>query len=476
MTNAIATNKAKLLLIIAMSACVAMIFLDESGVGVTLPSIQKDLGLSNLGMQWVMNAFLLLLSSFLLASGRLADSIGHRKVFIIGMIVFLVASFLCGVAQSQAWLITGRVLQGIGASLLAPTNMTLINMAFPAAERGKALGTVIGISSLFMAGGPLIGGFIAEFFSWRWIFLLNIPVAIISIYFTLLAIPADKALQQSFRFDIKGLIFFSVVLNALIIGLMEGTNFGWQNPIIISLLLIGTIGLVLFAYFELKISHPLIDLRCFSNKVFLTGNIILFCGQLSVISMIFWSIWLQQVIGFTPLMAGIALLPTTGPIIFFARIGGKWLDQYGPRLPIILGTGLIVLGTFWIALMAQQNSYLWIIFGLLCCGIGTPLIMPTAVTTILSTVAPAQHGMAAGTLNTMRQIGAAFGLAIIGATISYYEMPANNLLPTNTTAIYSRAFAYGIAVSGIFALLAFIFSVLYLPKKLNFISESKNFH
>src|SRR3989338_7190183 len=157
--------KRKMLLLTAMSACVAMIFLDESGVGVTLPMIQKDLGLSNLGVQWVMNAFLLVLAMLVLAGGRWADYVGHRKVFMIGITIFTVASLLCGVAQNEWWLISARALQGIGASFLVPTNMTLINMGFPPHERGKALGTVIGISSFFMAGGPFIRGLLIQIFT-----------------------------------------------------------------------------------------------------------------------------------------------------------------------------------------------------------------------------------------------------------------------------------------------------------------------
>ena len=450
--------KRKMLLLTAMSACVAMIFLDESGVGVTLPMIQKDLGLSNLGVQWVMNAFLLVLAMLVLAGGRWADYVGHRKVFMIGITIFTVASLLCGVAQNEWWLISARALQGIGASFLVPTNMTLINMGFPPHERGKALGTVIGISSFFMAGGPFIGGLLTQFLSWRWLFLLNIPAALLSIYFTLLAIPNDEARYPSCRFDRPGLLIFCVALSTLIVGLMEGSNLGWSSFPVIILLLIAVVSLLLFGIVELKTQYPLIELHHFRNKVFLAGNIILFCGQLSVVSMVFWAIWLQQSIGFSPFMAGIALLPTTGPIIFLARLGGKWLDRFGPRLPIILGTGLIMIGTFWIALFAQKNNYTWVVMGLLLCGIGTPLIMPTSVTTILSTVPSDEHGMAAGILNTMRQIGAAFGLAVVGAVIAYYEIATS----------YSRAFSYGIALSGLFALLAFVFALFCLPKRLQY--------
>ncbi len=187
--------------------------------------------------------------------------------------------------------------------------------------------------------------------------------------------------------------------------------------------------------------------------------------------MVFWAIWLQKSIGFSPLIAGLALLPTTGPIIIMAKIGGVWLDRVGPRLPIILGTGLIMVGTFWIALFAGQNSYPWVIFGLVCCGIGTPLIMPTAITTVLASVPSDQHGMAAGTLNTMRQVGAALGLAVIGAVISYYELShghTTQLSSGDYAHVYTKAFTYGMFASSLFALLAFVFAITCLPKRLTF--------
>lgn len=470
-TAIITSTKNKIFLLIALSASTMMVFLDESAVGVTLPSIQQELGLSLLGVQWVMNAFLLLLAILVLPSGRMADYVGHRRIFLTGMIIFLIASFFCGMAESQWMLITARALQGIGASLLVPTGMTIINMSFPANERGTAMGTVVGFSSLFMAGGPFIGGFFTEFLSWRWIFLMNVPLAIISIVFVFFAMSRDVPPHASCKFDVKGLVIFSIALSALIIGLTFATDLGFSNTSSISLFLLAIIGFMLFIYAEFKTHYPLINLSLFSNKAFLASNVILFCGQQSVISMIFWAIWLQKSIGFSPLIAGIALLPTTGPIILFARMSGVWLDRFGPRLPIILGTGLIMVGTFWIALFAYKTSYSWIVFGLLCCGIGTPLIMPTAITTVLASAPSDQHGMAAGILNTMRQVGAALGLAVIGAVINYYELVqthSTQLSSVEYANVYTHAFTYGMIASALFALIAFIFALTCLPKRLRF--------
>ncbi|MDP1574663.1 MAG: MFS transporter [Coxiellaceae bacterium] len=468
------SKKKRNLLLIALSASTMMVFLDESAVGVTLPSIQHDIGLSSLGMQWVMNSFLLLLAIFVLAGGRMADYVGHRKVFLLGMTIFLISSLFCGIAETQGVLISARAFQGLGASLLVPTSMTIINMYFPFNERGTAMGTVVGFSSLFMAAGPFIGGFFAQDLSWRLIFLFNIPLAIISIAFVLTAITHDIPPHAHCRFDKKGLSAFAIALSALIIGLTSVTNLGWTSPLTISLFLIALIGFILFAWIEIKTQWPLINFYLFRNKAFLAGNIILFCGQQSVISMIFWAIWLQKSLGLSPLIAGLALLPTTGPIIIFARMGGVWLDRYGPRLPIILGTGLIMIGTFWIALMALENSYLWILFGLLCCGVGTPLIMPTAITTVISSAPQDQHGMAAGTLNTLRQVGAALGLAVIGTVINSYELSkthTTHLTSSEYASVYTHAFSYGIFASALFALVAFIFAITCLPKRLHAIEK-----
>ena len=472
------STKKKSLLLIALSAATMMVFLDESAVGVTLPSIQKDIGLSVLGMQWVMNAFLLLLALFVLAGGRVADYVGHRKIFLIGMGLFLIASLGCGLAQHQWELIFARALQGFGASLLVPTSMTITNMRFPASERGKAMGTIVSFSSLFMAAGPFVGGVFAEYLSWRWIFLLNIPLALISIAFVLSAISHDEPPHASCRFDVPGLFVFGLALCGLILGLSSAVNSGWDSSLTLVLFGLSVVGLILFIWVELKTQYPLINLKLLGNKAFLAGNVILFCGQQSVISMIFWAIWLQVSLGFSPLMAGLALIPTTGPIIIMARLGGIWLDRLGPRLPIILGMGLILLGTIWISIWAQEGSYLWILFGLLCCGIGTPLIMPTAITTVIASAPPGQQGMAAGTLNTMRQVGATLGLAVIGTVISHYELlethgvSAKFLGHAIYSHIYTKAFTEGMWVSTGFALVAFIFAMTCLPKRLSGAVES----
>lgn len=487
------------LLLIAISAFLSMIFLDQTGVGVTLPRMQLDLGLSNIDVQWVMNAFFLMLSLLLLFSGRLSDYWGPRRLFIIGMSLFLVASVLCAIAPNSGWIIGSRALQGMGGSMALATYIILLSRRFPLKQRGKALGISAAFGSLFLSNGPLIGGLVSQLLSWRWIFWINLPIAAICIYFTLLSVPEDVPKEKHESFDVTGLLLFIISLGSIIVALMEGPEWDWFSSPVIILFLVSFVGFILFSFVELKTRMPLIQLHLFSNKIFLAGNVILFCTQACAIAMVFWVLWLQYSKGLTPLIAGLILLPAGIPYIITSRLGGGWLDRKGPKLPLCTGASLLLLGNIGIVIAVISNSYIWLFLSMVIYGCGWGLIIPCGILTVMGSVTHEQHGTASGVLNTMRQAGGALGLAVVGAVITSYEhskishflattiqephitfQQVNSLLagskqsvtflsPAKITTlkeaakiIYSHGFAYGMVASSLFALIGFIFAVMCL--------------
>jgi EmrB/QacA subfamily drug resistance transporter len=452
---------AKKLVLIAISIFLSIVFIDETGVAVTLPQIQHQFAMSNSALQWVMNGFFLPLSVLVLFGGKISDHLGCKKVFNIGMGIFIIASLLCGFSQSGTMIIVARILQGIGGSLLLATYAVLIGAVFPGNERGVALGTCAAVASVFLATGPFIGGFLAHYLSWRVIFYINLPLGLLCLYFIDKAIPKDSQFDTQDDFDFVGLGLFLVGFTALVFALMQALDYGWTSNIIISLLVASVILLPLFVWHQLKNRNPLADLRLFKIGNFTSANIILLCTQVVVMSITYWAIWLQTSLNFSPLLAGIALLPAGLPILVTARIGGQWLDKYGPRLPIGLGSVIVLFGMVWLAAVASQQNYWWSFWGFLAYGIGAPLIISPCIATVMGSVAPEKRGMASGMLNTMRQLGAALCFAIVGVVINNFYA-AGHSTSANTQALYTHAFSYGMVASALFALVACIFALFLL--------------
>ncbi len=398
--------------LVALSLTLSLVFIDQTAISVSLPTIQKQLGLSNLSLQWIVNAYLLVLSSLLILGGRAGDLFGQRRVYITGVIIFTLASIFCGMATSGWWIILNRALQGVGGALMMPTIGVLLMFAFPENERGRAAGYTVSIASIFLSLGPLMGGFFTQYASWRWVFWVNAPIAIISILLTLLVVP-KPAIREKRNIDWRGGIVMAVTIASFITALMQVVDWGWHSFSILALFTLTMIGCILLPMVERRRKNPLIDFSLFANKSFTSSVLVLLFIQAAFIVFVFWGIFLQNILSFSPGEAGLLILPVTLPVMFMAPIGGRLRDKYGARMPVSLGTALATVGAIWIALMAGKQDYYWLLPGFLFFGFGIPLVIAPCYTTALTTVSESVRGMASGISGCVRQLGGSMGLALL---------------------------------------------------------------
>ena len=254
----LAEKNRKWWILLAMSSSLALVFIDQTALAVALPAIQRELNLSNSLSQWVINAYLLALSAIILLGGKIGDRLGHKRAFLAGVIVFITASTLAALAESGAWLITARAIQGIGAAFMMPSTNALVTNAFPAQERGKALGIYIALATIFLALGPLLGGFLTQVFSWRAVFWINFPIALISIILAISSVPTWRR-REKLNIDYLGFFISVIFISGFVLGFMEAPNWGWTSLPIMGLFLLSIISLITFIGWEKKIPHPLVE-------------------------------------------------------------------------------------------------------------------------------------------------------------------------------------------------------------------------
>lgn len=403
-------------ILLAMSSALALVFIDQTALAVALPAMQRELNLTNSLTQWIINAYLLAISAIILLGGKIGDRLGHKRAFLFGVMVFVVSSVLCALAESGWWLITMRAIQGIGAAFMMPSTNALVTNAFPDKERGKALGIYVALAAVFLALGPLLGGFLTQVFSWRAVFWINFPIALISIF---LAISSVPGWQRTEKLNIDWLGFFISVLfiSGFVLSFMEGPNWGWTSLPIISLFLFSIASLGAFIVWENKITNPLVELALFKNLTFSILFSVLLIIQAVGIVFVFWAIFLQNVLLYSPLKAGVLLLPAMLPIIIMAPVGGYLRDKYGPKIPMCSGSLLIVLSLIWVGIFSHHQSYAILFPGLLGFGIGMPLMLSGIMVTVMNMVKVEQRGIASAIMNCSRQFGISIGLAVLAGLL-----------------------------------------------------------
>ncbi len=407
--------------LVAMTGSLSMILLDSTIVGVCLPTIQYNLSMSTTGLEWVVNAYMLAIASLVAIGGSLGDAIGRKKTFIAGTIIFALTSACCSIASTGAFLIFSRGLQGIGAALMVPASAAILTISFELEERGRAISIYTGISTIFMALGPLIGGFLSQYVSWRWCFYINLPIAVTSIVLTLVSCPKDHITRVQ-KIDFQGSATFIVGAVCLVLGLQEAANLGWDSPFTIGLILFGIGMFLFFIKLEKKKESPLIDLRLFKYDNFAVDFFVLFFLSLAMIGQIFFNmIYVQNVLGFTPLHAGLISMFTIIPLATVVHISGRLLDKIGARKPVIFGLVLVLLSYIIapVALPFQNIYFILPHMALLGAGIGFAMLPSQA--DALNRVPGALRGQAAGLTHTSRRMGSTLGLALLSTIFNYSD-------------------------------------------------------
>lgn len=445
-----------------------MALLDVTIVNVALPTIQKSLNAQFSELQWVIDAYALTFAVVLVTSSRLGDIFGRKKVFITGLAVFSIGSLLCALSGDFTFgglshvttLNIARAIQGLGSSAMMPLSLSIISTEFHGKERGAAFGVWGGVSGLATAIGPLVGGLIVEKVNWQWIFYINVPIGIIGIILSIWAIRESKEEHSSRFIDIFGLVTLSVSMLCLVLALMQGNDKGWNSSYILTLFSIAAVVLFVFIFAELKIKNPMIDPRLFKNSSFTGSVIAAFCLSAGLYSLFFYlTLYLQNFLGFDSLQAGLRTLPMSALVLLGAPFAGKLTDKYGPKWFVVAALTLLSTAVFLMARISPNDKPSdWIILlpSFIIAGIANGMANPPISTIAMGTVHPSKIGMASGISNVSRQIGIAFGIAFLGATLtkrynSYIHDQITNLSMPGIPAIAKQHMITGIQKAGTIA-------------------------
>jgi EmrB/QacA subfamily drug resistance transporter len=401
--------------------------LDNTIVNVALPSIERSLHMSISSLEWIVTAYALTFAALLITGGKLGDLYGRRKMFIAGLAVFTLASLACGLAPSAGFLIGARAVQGVGAALMNPATLSIITATFPPKERGQAIGIWAGVSALALAIGPLLGGLIVDNINWHWIFYVNVPVGVVGIIVSRFVIAESRDTSREQSIDIPGLVTSSAALLALSYALIEGNRHGWGSPEIIGLFAAAAVLFAVFIVLELRQRLPMLDLGLFKIGSFVGANVVAMLVSLGMFGVFFFiSLYVQNVLGYSPTKAGAIFLPMTILIILVAPIAGKLSDRVGSRW--LMGAGMSTLG---VSLLLYQRIGLhtgfWSLLPqLLLGGVGMALTMSPMTSAAMGSVPVDKAGVGSGVLNSFRQVGGSLGIALMGAILLTYQHPTKS--------------------------------------------------
>jgi EmrB/QacA subfamily drug resistance transporter len=411
------------LILAAMIFAVSMTFIDQTIVSIAVPEIQKQLGLSATGVQWAVNAYLLSLAALFAFGGRLADTVGHKKMVVLGVIIFAAASTMCGLTPkgslAEAWLVTFRVIQGAGGAIMFPAALAIVVQTFALHDRGKALADFFGIAGGLTAVGPILGGFLTQW-TWRAIFWVNVPVAVIALVLIVISKPTTSF--KPARMDYRGLALIASGVALSVFGFQESTIWGWGNPGIGLCIAGGLVLLVIFYFVELRTASPLMEVRIFRIRPFFVENLVLGASMLAFIPVFFFaSEYAQIALAKSASQAGLYLLYFFIGFVIAAQIGGRMLDKGGAKRPVVLGSALSAVGfALWAGKVTQLNfsTQEWYI---IVAGAGMGLMLGPATTDAVNRASRLSYGEATGITQTVRNYAASLGLAILG-TILVSEM------------------------------------------------------
>jgi len=434
-----------------------MAALDAMVVATALGTIRLDLGASIEALEWTVNAYNLSFAVLLLTGAALGDRFGRRRLFAIGLGLFVAASVACALAGNVVWLIGARAVQGAGAALVMPLAMALLSAAFVRKERGRALGVFSGITGLALIAGPVVGGIVVAGLAWQWIFWINVPIGLILILLVLGRVPESFGAPQ--RLDVVGLALVTIAAFGIVWGLMRGNDVGWTNAEVVAVILTAIVLAAAFVAWEQRAGEPMVPMRLFGARAFSSGIAASFLFYASMYGVVFFlPQFFQTGQGFDPLGAALRLLPWTATLFVFAPLGGSLVNRLGERPLVVGGLLMQAIGFAWVGLIvAPDLAFVQLLAPLILAGAGVSVAMPAAQSAVLGAVVPTEVGKASGIFNTARYLGGTFGIALAVAAFAATGNVAGERA-------FSGGFAAAIAVAAALSLAAAI-AALALPAR-----------
>ncbi len=429
-----------------------MVVLDIAIVNVALPSIQIDLGFSEENLQWVISAYALVFGGFLLLGGRLADLLGRRRMFMAGLVVFTVGSLLCGLSWSEGSLIAARALQGLGAAVISPAALSILTTTFQEGrERNIALGAWGAVGGLGAAAGVLLGGVLVDLLSWQWIFFVNVPVGI----FGLIAAPmllVESRDERESSFDVLGAVLVTSGLSIFVLAITKGQTWGWSSGRTIGVFAASAVLIALFVLQESRTDHPLMPFSIFRLQTLTAANIVMFIMGTALFSMfLMLTLYMQQVLHFSPLKTGVGYLAVAGTAIIWANVAAAMVTRVGVKPTLVVGMSVMTVGLVLFTQVSPDGTYLRNLMpGFLVIGFGMPLAFVSLTIAALAGTRPHEAGLASGLINTSQQIGGAVGIAILSTVATSTTSDAvksGTALPSALTEGFQNAFWVGAAVT-----------------------------
>lgn len=394
----------------------SMGFIDGTVVNVALPAIQGQLGATGVEAQWVVESYALFLAALLLVGGSLGDHYGRRRVFSLGVALFALASVLCGLAQSPEQLIAARAVQGVGGALLIPGSLAIISASFEGEERGKAIGTWAAFSGITSVLGPVLGGFLIETLSWRWVFFINIPLAAAVLAITLSRVPESRDPEAS-RLDFAGAVLATVGLGGLVFGLIQSSSAGFSDPLVLGSLVVGAICLLSFIVAEGRSREPMMPLSLFRSRNFTGANTFTLLLYFALGGALFYFPFLLiQVQGYSATAAGAAFAPAIVLMFLLSRYTGVLSERFGPRLPLVVGPAIAAVGFSLFAVPGVDEGSYWTSYlpAVVVLGLGLAILVPNLTTVALNSVSGEHSGLASGVNNAFSRVASLLAIAALG--------------------------------------------------------------
>jgi EmrB/QacA subfamily drug resistance transporter len=403
----------------AVSVGLFMIMLDNTVVNVALQSIRTSLGMSIQGLEWVVAGYALTFAAFMLIGGKLADFLGRRLVFMVGLAVFTGASLACGFAPNGGFLIVARIVQGLGGAMMNPATLSIIAATFAPRERGRAIGIWAGVSALALAIGPLVGGLLTEHVNWNWIFFVNVPVGVAGLLLAPALIDESRDTTADQRLDLPGLATSALGLFSLTYAFIEANSYGWASGRILGAFALAAASLITFVLLERHQRAPMLDLSLFRNRTFGGANAsMLFVGLAMFGTFFYVSLYMRNVLGYSPVQTGASFLPMTILVILIAPRAGALTDRIGSRWLVGAGMTLLAVMLFYYTQLGANESFWAILPALLIGGIGMGMTMTPVTAAAMSAVSVDKAGVGSAVLNSARQVGGSLGIAVMGSIVA----------------------------------------------------------